>query len=338
MTPFKRFWQVVCESREVTGVLARRVLGEDLAVYRDETGAVVVAQDRCLHRCARLSSGTVEKGRLQCRYHGWVYGVGGRVVHMPSEGENVPRLKALTYRTVEQDGYIYVCLRPDAQTPDRPMVLPRPKGQWRHIRLQNAFKNSVANCVENYIDVPHTAFVHKGVFRKSVSEAIDIDLSRRGDHVSVTYHNERMNLGAFSWLLNPGGGAIQHSDHFFAPHTTSVHYELPNGFSYFITSQSIARDQNDTLVFTDISYDFGLWSRWFDPITRRIVRHQAQTVIDQDISILNEQGEVIAIHGEKFYQTTADAIHVEIHNMINQIERGEPLPSSEVTQRLRIWV
>ena len=340
--PLARYWYVVAESREATSgrVLARRVLDEPLAVWRDASGAMVVARDRCLHRCSKLSSGTLRDGALTCRYHGWVYGEGGQVTAMPSEGPgDLPRLKARTYRSCEQDGYVYVCLAPDGETPDKPFALPRPQGRWRHIRLQNAFANSVANCAENYIDVPHTSFVHTGIFRKPAAQPIDIDLTRKGLMVRIDYHGESLNLGHFAWLLNPSGGAIVHSDHFFAPHVTSVHYRLPNGFAYYITSQSIARGAMDTLVYTDISYDFGPWSQWFDWITRPVVRHQAQAVIDQDISILNEQGEVISRDGEKFYNTTADSIHVEIHAVIAALAAGRPLsPADDFSKRLRIFV
>ena len=339
-----RYWYVVAESRELKAdsVLARRLHDESLALYRDATGTAIVAQDRCLHRCSRLSSGMVEAGKLRCRYHGWVYGEGGKVIHIPSDGEGeTPRLKAKTYRSVEQDGYIYACLAPDAETPATPFVLPRPEGdRWRHIRLQNVFANSIANCAENYIDVPHTSFVHKGIFRNPAGHPIDLDLVRQSAHIKIIYNGETLNLGYFSRLLNPSGGLIEHVDNFHAPNITSVHYRLPNGFSYFITSQCVARSEGDTLVYTDISYDFGLWSSGpFDLITRWVVRDQAQRVINQDISILNEQGETIRQYGETFYNTTADAIHVEIHDMINRLERGEKLGGGQdMSRRLRIFV
>lgn len=67
-----QYWYVLAESREVTTekVLARQILDEWLACYRDRSGQVVVAQDRCIHRCARLSSGSVSEGSLTCHYHG----------------------------------------------------------------------------------------------------------------------------------------------------------------------------------------------------------------------------------------------------------------------------
>ena len=49
---FRDFWYIVAESKQLKPekVLARKVLGEWLAVFRDEKGKAVVVQDRCKHR------------------------------------------------------------------------------------------------------------------------------------------------------------------------------------------------------------------------------------------------------------------------------------------------
>jgi phenylpropionate dioxygenase-like ring-hydroxylating dioxygenase large terminal subunit len=337
-----QFWYVVAESGELkkNNVLARQVLDEWLACYRNASGQVVIAQDRCLHRCARLSGGKVQNGLLTCGYHGWVYGEEGRVISIPSEGgEDAAagrNLCAKTYAALEQDGYIYVCLAAGAHTPVTPFTLPRPAlNRWRHIRLQNRFANTLANCVENYIDIPHSAYVHHGIFRKPKRQEIRATVTRQAGHVCATYHGETMNLGSFSWFLNPRGRKIKHEDHFFAPNITSVHYYLPSGFSYFIASQSVPVSHMETLVYTDISYDFGPWTR----LAKWIVHRQAQRVIDQDIAILGQQGEVIKKYGEVFCNTTADIIHVLTGDTIAAMERGmNPSDLAERTHEIRFTV
>lgn len=51
-----QYWYVVADARELTqqSVLARTILDESLACYRDPQGKVIIAQDRCIHRSARL--------------------------------------------------------------------------------------------------------------------------------------------------------------------------------------------------------------------------------------------------------------------------------------------
>ena len=63
-------WHVVAETDEVSpGPMGVTQLGEDLAVWRDPDGSLVAAPDRCPHREAPLSAGTVEEGCLACVYH-----------------------------------------------------------------------------------------------------------------------------------------------------------------------------------------------------------------------------------------------------------------------------
>lgn len=86
---FEDFWYVVAGSDELAPgvVLRRKVLGESLAVFRGADGQPTALRDRCMHRNAPLSDGTVRDGCLRCPYHGWTYDSEGLVVAVPSEGE-----------------------------------------------------------------------------------------------------------------------------------------------------------------------------------------------------------------------------------------------------------
>lgn len=320
-----QFWYVIADARELTdhAVHARVLLDERLACYRDARGNAVVAQDRCIHRSANLSTGTVRNGTLTCRYHGWQYGERGNIESIPCEGgaefAKQCGMKAKTYKTIEQDGYVYVCLSPGEHTPERPASMSDLGSVWKgRIRLQNRFANSLSNCVENYIDVPHTAYVHHGIFRKPKGEPIRTTVTRHDGKIDIRYHGERFNIGSFSGFLNPQGSEIDHTDHFLAPNLTTVHYRLPNGYKYSITSQSIPLGAMETHVYTDISYDFGMWT----PLAEPIVRRQAEAVLRQDIDILNEQGKNIHKYGERFFTTSADVIHLLTSEIINGLNKG----------------
>ena len=108
----KDFWYVLAESWELgpDQVLSRKIMGEWLAVFRDTEGRATALQDRCLHRSAQLSRGTVSKGRLSCPYHGWQYDAKGRVVAVPSQGPTAQTQNkcAKIYAVKECDDFIYV--------------------------------------------------------------------------------------------------------------------------------------------------------------------------------------------------------------------------------------
>ena len=75
------------------------------------------------------------------------------------------------------------------------------------------------------------------------------------------------------------------------------------------------------MVYTDITYDFGCWTNLAWPIVKR----QAQKVIDQDLKILQEQGENVKIFKRKFIDTEADLIHELITELRHAMQAGEDL-------------
>ena len=227
---FRDFWYVVAESRQLKPgkVLARKVLGEWLAVFRDEDGKPVALQDRCKHRAFQLSEGTVSKGQVMCPYHGWTYDKEGQVVGVPSEGENFKRAKSRCvprYSTCESDDYVYVRLSDGEHAQDKPFAIQHYKEKgWNTIRVINRFNNTVTNCVENFIDIPHTVYVHPGIFRNERRELIDVRIERVNGSVKATYRNETDNLGWTSKFFNPDGVEAVHTDEFFMPNVTCVEY------------------------------------------------------------------------------------------------------------------
>ena len=57
--------------------VARSLLGKPVVLYRSQAGQVHVFDDRCPHRHAPLSEGTLVEGHLQCPYHGWSFNEAG---------------------------------------------------------------------------------------------------------------------------------------------------------------------------------------------------------------------------------------------------------------------
>jgi phenylpropionate dioxygenase-like ring-hydroxylating dioxygenase large terminal subunit len=352
----KDFWYIAAESKDLprNKVMAVRLFDEWLALFRDAEGKAVALEDRCLHRCAPLSKGRVSQGELQCAYHGWVYDGRGAVVHVPSAGgrqrqeagKSSPR-QARRFQVCESDDYVYVRLldaRDEKTTATQqaieedtePFRIPfyRAAG-WAAIRLQNRFHSTVTNCVENFVDIPHTAFVHPKIFRVSRNEMLTASVHRKAGSVVVDYCGERANFGIFSRFLNRSGREIQHTDAFFMPNVTSVDYIFNDNRRFIITSQAIPRGEEETLVYTDLTYNYGIWNS----LARPLIRKAAQRIIDQDIDILGNQTQVIERFGKRFSNTEADVIHVWIESIREALARGEdPRHMPEKRKEIKFWV
>ena len=337
---FKSFWYIASESKDLKSkALGRTILDENIVIFRDENGQPVAFRDKCLHRSAPLSRGDVRLGRLHCSYHGWIYDSSGSVLDVPSLGSGSahrPSCKLTPYRTFEKDGYVYISLSEKTPILEEPYSIPHYSERgWSHIRLWNTFKNNVTNCAENFVDIPHTAYVHDKIFRSRRNERLKASIQRKNGTVNVAYANETSNLGLFTWFLNPTGRNISHSDHFYMPNVTCVEYTFNPKRRFIIMSQSVPVSQKETRVYTDLIYDYGPWNL----LSRYFIKKQAQKIIDQDIEILNLQMQVIEKYGEEFQNTPADMIHIFIESIRNEIKNGNDprlLPKKEY--ECEFWV
>lgn len=338
---FRDFFYIAEESKNLRPgePIGRKILGEWVVLFRDESGAPRALKDRCLHRSAQLSIGTVKNGKLTCPYHGWTYDGRGKVVHIPSLGPEQKKLGnrcSDPYSTREKDGFVYVRLNPRPAEEIEPFDMPAYGAKGYHtLRLQNRFKNNVTNCAENFVDIPHTAFVHPVIFRSPSNEKLTATVVRENGSVVTTYRGEGKNLGIFGRILNPGGGEIGHVDRFFMPNVTSVEYRLGHGWHFFITSQSVPVTDEETLVYTDLTYNYGRFGRLAAPLVRR----HGQAIIDQDLDILENQMKVLKKYDDPFANAPADIVHVFIESIRNEIAKGkDPRALPARSEEIEFWV
>ena len=82
----RRYWHPIGFASEFKGrPIRRRLLGEDLVMFRDDRGRLGLLTLRCSHRGTSLEFGHIEDGGLRCCYHGWLYDVDGKILQMPGE-------------------------------------------------------------------------------------------------------------------------------------------------------------------------------------------------------------------------------------------------------------
>lgn len=163
----ENYWYVVAESADVGDEpLAVRLLGRELVVWRSTSGDVVAAPDRCPHREAPLSEGTVHDGCLVCPYHGWRFADEGRCVEVPSSGAGRPVPPAAHLPTVsarEQYGLIWLCLGEPAA--DIPAMPAEHDEKYRRINSGvDVWTTSATRMTDNFLDISHFPYVHIGTF------------------------------------------------------------------------------------------------------------------------------------------------------------------------------
>lgn len=108
--PFLRnAWYAAALSSEVgEKPLARQLLGEHLVIFRTESGAVGLIEDKCPHRFAPLSLGAVRGEEIECGYHGLKFGRDGRCTLNPHGSKAIPNNAHIrSYPAHERYGFIW---------------------------------------------------------------------------------------------------------------------------------------------------------------------------------------------------------------------------------------
>ena len=337
-------WYVAALSSHVgaTRPYAATIMEEPLVLFRDSTGAVTALIDRCLHRNAPLSKGDVFDGRIGCPYHGWTYGADGQLVNVPSEGPDAgvrPNRRVERFPTLEQDGLVWVYMgtpeRAEARIPFRfPHATDR---AWRSYMMVTAFDGDVTDLVENFMDVPHTAFVHAGWFRKAVNaKRAEATVERTRDAVLVEYFQSEDSIGFSRRLLNPDGRPMTHTDRFFMPNITRVDYMWGERRGFVITSQITPVTPNRALVYTAITFRFGA----FNALARLLLPAYTRAVINQDVRIMTHQTANLGrFRARRFHGTAADVIHRSIESLRDHAAAGETTPAPEaLSTRIQFWM
>ena len=318
------YWYIACASDELgRGLLARQILGVPLVLFRTRGGAIGALLDRCPHRNVPLSVGEMVGETLQCGYHGWEFAPDGACTRVPGlcgDADHKGR-RATAYPVTEQDGYVWVFLNPDVEPDVGPYALPHASTPgYTTVRKVLDVECSVHAAIENALDVPHTAFLHKGLFRGSGEpNTIQVVIRRWRDRAEAEFIGEPRPEGLAGRLLSPSGGIVTHFDRFIMPSIAQVEYRLGEENHIVVTSNWTPISDFETRMFAAISYRLRLPGWVVEPLVEPIVSR----IFAQDAAILKLQTDTIKrFGGERFVSTEIDVLGPHIWRLMTQAERG----------------
>ncbi|HEX6765243.1 MAG TPA: aromatic ring-hydroxylating dioxygenase subunit alpha [Polyangiaceae bacterium] len=319
-----RAWYVACQSHELAKrPIHRTVLGVPLVLFRTEAERPAALLDRCPHRNAPLSLGrVVAGGRLECRYHGWQFEGSGRCAFVPGLVDGEPReRRAPAVATREAHGFVWVWPELDGEPTGEPFALPDlGKGYARVVREVEA-PGSLHATLENALDVPHTAFLHRGLFRGSGKKnEIRATVRRSPDRVEVEYAGEPRPTGVVGYLLSPSGGTVEHWDRFILPSVAEVEYRLGKESHFLVTAFGTPVTDFVTKLFAVAQFRSPIPNFILRPILEPI----ALSIFGQDAEILGAQSKTVrAFGGEQYMNTEIDLIGPHVWRLLKQAESGE---------------
>jgi phenylpropionate dioxygenase-like ring-hydroxylating dioxygenase large terminal subunit len=332
-------WYIACRSKELRGApIVRTILGTPIVLFRHEGGRPSALLDRCAHRNVPLSLGHVERERLVCGYHGWEFDGEGVCQKVPALcGPQTGKARRVPmFPCVERQGFVWVYANAEATPKVEPFAFPlQDDARYTSVFYTVDFESTLHATLENILDVPHTAFLHRGLFRGVKQNEITAVVRRKKDSVEAQFIGEPRPEGVIGRILAPGGGEVTHFDRFLLPSVAQVEYGLGERNHLLVSSALTPVSDFLTKLYAVITFRVALprlLLRWvLTPIGKRIAK--------QDARILKQQTEAVRrFGGEQFVSTDVDLLGPHILRMLRQAERGESSDDSqpEVEERIRL--
>lgn len=228
-------WYVLLESDEVkVKPIGATRMGEKMVFWRNRTGKVHCAVDKCPHRGIQLSLGAVVDDHLQCPFHGFEYDASGKCVHVPANGRGgaIPAtLRAHAYPTHEAHGYIWVWWgeNPPAEL-EAPIFFDNLDDSFISASVHDPWDAHYSRVIENQLDVVHLPFIHRNSIGRGGRTLVDGPVIEwRGDRMLYTYVFNRLDDGT----------PPRKPSELSAKQATSVHLEfiMPNLWQNYISPE-----------------------------------------------------------------------------------------------------
>ena len=188
-------WHVVAASTEIgRDPVQVWLLGEPWVLARLPAAGgsprLVAFEDRCPHRLAPLSAGTVVGDTLQCGYHGWCFDADGACTVIPAIGGSdriPPRARVTSPAGLAEIGGL-IFLAPSEPVGER-LDLPYADadGFLHHHLVPARARVGAGLMLDNFLDLAHFPFVHAATIgTDDALEVPELAVERDGLGMAVT--------------------------------------------------------------------------------------------------------------------------------------------------------
>lgn len=178
--PFVRnAWYIAAWAHELEDTpIARKILGEDVVLFRAKDGSAAVLEDRCCHRAAPLTHGHVVEAGLQCGYHGMIFDGSGACVGNPGEEIDRSLYRVRAFPVVERQHFVWVWMGEPSMA-DETRIIDFPfhdrTDEWPFQYGRYDIGANYMFMIDNLMDLTHLGYVHGstiGGFPDSHAEAV----------------------------------------------------------------------------------------------------------------------------------------------------------------------
>jgi phenylpropionate dioxygenase-like ring-hydroxylating dioxygenase large terminal subunit len=214
--------------------ISRDAAGVPIVVVRGEDGAVRAFQNVCRHRGMRVAGEQGCATKLVCGYHGWAYGLDGKLAFVPHEKDGFPgldksKLGLKQVHAVEHGGLIFVTQDGEPNT-DAFANIPTLIGADQHV-YSSGVRETPANwkiVMEGFLEGYHIKSTHPESFLPYGFDNLNV-VEKFGRNTRVIFPFQRIEK-----LRN-----VPPEERRVSGYLTLVHHIFPNTLVITLSSHTV---------------------------------------------------------------------------------------------------
>lgn len=327
-------WYVAAWSDEVTSQepFEKWILGQPVALYRDEQGRAIALEGRCPHRNYPLAASRIRGDALECGYHGFTFGPDGSCVRIPSQKAIPKQCRVKSFPLVEKWNWIWIwpgdpALADESLIPDHDEIRITSPG-WHPVKaLTNVLKGRAQLLHENLTDISHLSYLHAGTIGTDAVAETPVEITDNGTFLRGLRRlpNEKLT-GFFKDVLGTEGPVNREVlIDFYAPglHVAWEKFSKPDGE---VIAEYRVHHAVTPATATSTNYLIA-WSRTFahdDQTVTDSMNAVFSDIIDQDIFAIEAVERMISLVDEpQELLVKADSHAVRARRKMDALMRAE---------------
>lgn len=190
--------------------------GINLVAWYDGNASVVVMEDRCPHRCAKLSLGKICQGKIVCPFHGFQFSSNGSCEFAPEFGRSIPKLKVKTYRALIKCDMVWIFWGDDYVSDLDIGILDQIHTDFnsKYSMFTKSWNANITRCIENQLDYTHLPNVHHNTIGKNFVIPENPFFEMKNNCIYSSHSNKQNTTIANSIFIFPNAWILNISSKF----------------------------------------------------------------------------------------------------------------------------
>ena len=293
----KNQWYIACFDDELKPgrLLRRKIVGEEIVVFKNKDGVVSALEDRCCHRNVHLSEGHVHGNHLKCGYHGWEFDAKGKCVHIPmlEDDLSIPKTACVKAYPVQKKYQAYWVYFGDESKKEKAILPEMPElDSYPFVHNKHSFKANIKLVAESLFDAQHINHVHKNSIKTLLGKLREPKTDFTIEIKDKSLHGSYQRINNSSWFEKIYFGWDDYIETKFAywyPHSSMLDSYFPKHMHFparrLVIYEHFYEIDEEHVMMIQITAWKNIF-RFNPPFAKWFMKRKSDQIVEEDIVFL----------------------------------------------------